>query len=70
METHGVQADRLAAELTQDMVGGRRPAGQLTRNFISVLPFLALGLAYVATQYAGFLKVRAGALVVFWVDII
>lgn len=58
METHGVQADRLAAELTQDMIGARRPAGQLTRNFISVLPFLALGLAYAATQYAGWLKVR------------
>ena len=59
MESHGVEAGRLAAPLTRDMLQGARPAGALTRNFLTVLPFLALGLAYAATQYAAWLKVRA-----------
>lgn len=58
METHGVEADRVSAMLTREMVQPRRPPSEFTRGFLSVLPFLALGLAYAATQYAAFLKVR------------
>lgn len=59
METHGVEADRIAAPITQDMIQPVKPAGAFTRNVLNVVPFLALGLAYAATQYAAQLKVRA-----------
>ena len=60
METHGVVADRIAAPITQDMIQPVKPASAFTRNVLNVVPFLALGLAYAATQYAAHMKVRAG----------
>ncbi len=56
METHGVEADRLAAPVTQEMLQPPKPATPIMRSFLNVLPFLALGLAYAATQYAAHLK--------------
>ena len=61
METHGVMADRIAAPITQDMIQPVKPAGTFTRNVLNVVPFLALGLAYAATQYAAHIKVRAAS---------
>ena len=61
METHGVQAARLATPLTSTTLQqSGRVAGAFTARFLSALPFLALGLAYLATQYAAYLKVRQG----------
>ncbi|CAL8467515.1 g7053 [Coccomyxa elongata] len=56
METHGVVADRVAAPITQNMIQPVKPASAFTRNLLNVLPFLALGLAYAATQYAAHMK--------------
>ena len=59
METHGVQAARLATPLTAETLQqGGRAAGAFTARFLNVLPFIALGVAYVATQYAAYLKAR------------
>jgi hypothetical protein len=60
METHGVEATRVAPPVTEDILMPWKPAGPLVRNALTVLPFLALGLAYVATQYAAYLKVQCG----------
>ena len=58
METHGVQAARLATPLTPTTLQqGGRAAGAFTAKFLNALPFLALGIAYIATQYAAYLKV-------------
>ena len=58
METHGVLAARLATPLTATTLQeGGRAAGAFTAKFLNVLPFLALGIAYLATQYAAYLKV-------------
>ena len=56
METHGVEVDRLAAPITEDLLQPAKSAGPIVRNFLSVLPFIAVGLAYAATQYAAHLK--------------
>jgi len=60
METHGVEMDRLATPYLANVMRGGKPAGAFTEKFLTVLPFLALGLAYLATQYAAHMKVRAG----------
>ena len=63
METHGVEAARLATPLTSTTLQqSGKVAGAFTARFLSALPFIALGLAYLATQYAAYLKVRQGAL--------
>ena len=59
METHGVVADRVAAPITQNMIQPVKPASAFTRNVLNVLPFVALVLAYAATQYAAHMKVCA-----------
>ncbi|CAK0787425.1 hypothetical protein CVIRNUC_010645 [Coccomyxa viridis] len=57
METHGVEAARLATPLTSTTLQqSGKVAGAFTARFLSALPFLALGLAYLATQYAAYLK--------------
>ena len=59
METHGVQAARIATPLTAaTLQQGGKAASASTARFLSVLPFIALGIAYVATQYAAYLKAR------------
>ena len=59
METHGVQAARLATPLTAETLQqGGKAASVFTARFLNVLPFIALGLAYIATQYAAYLKAR------------
>lgn len=58
METHGVEAARLATPLTAaTLQQGGKAASAFTAKFLNVLPFIALGLAYLATQYAAYLKV-------------
>ena len=57
METHGVEAARLATPLTAaTLQQGGRVASVFTAKFLNVLPFIALALAYIATQYAAYLK--------------
>lgn len=63
METHGVVADRVAAPITQDLIQPSKPASAFTRNFLNVLPFIALGAAYAATQFAAYMKVGAAGLI-------
>ena len=59
METHGVQAARVATPLTAaTLQQGGKAASAFTARFLSILPFVALGIAYVATQYAAYLKAR------------
>ena len=55
----GWQAARLATPLTAETLQqGGKAASVFTARFLNVLPFIALGLAYIATQYAAYLKVR------------
>ena len=59
METHGVEAARVATPLNAaTLQQGGKAAGAFTAKFLNILPWLALVLAYVATQYAAYLKVR------------
>jgi len=59
METHGVQAARVATPLNAaTLQQGGKAAGAFTAKFLNILPWLALVLAYIATQYAAYLKVR------------
>lgn len=58
METHGVEAKRIATPMVAEDYKTFVPTGTITRTFITALPFIALGLAYAATQFAAFLKAR------------
>ena len=58
METHGVRAARVATPLNAaTLQQGGKAAGAFTAKFLNILPWLALVLAYIATQYAAYLKV-------------
>ena len=57
METHGVEAGRINTPMTEQDYKQYVPVGRFTRTFLAVLPIVALGLAYAATQLAAYFKV-------------